>query len=105
MAGPIIGLDPSVGPTFAAAGCAIRVVDAPAGLPEGWPRILDEAMAWTGNQFANESDYIHTLSELDLQETENALQVFKGVFLWCLVASQRRHGPRLVAPLVVGLAC
>ncbi|KAM6539283.1 hypothetical protein FALCPG4_001095 [Fusarium falciforme] len=79
IAGPIIGLAPVVGPSFAAAGCANRVADAPAGLPEGWPRILDEAMAWTGNQFADESDYIHTLSESDLQEAENALRVFKAL--------------------------
>ncbi|KAL6358161.1 hypothetical protein LRP88_08341 [Fusarium phalaenopsidis] len=81
VAGPIIGLAPVVGPSFAAAGCANRVADAPAGLPEGWPRILDEAMAWTGNQFADESDYIHTLSESDLQEAENALRVFKALGL------------------------
>ncbi|KAJ3470743.1 hypothetical protein MRS44_000842 [Fusarium solani] len=81
IAGPIIGLAPVVGPSFAAAGCANRVADAPAGLPEGWPRILDEAMAWTGNQFADESDYIHTLSESDLQEAENALRVFKALGL------------------------
>ncbi|EEU47869.1 uncharacterized protein NECHADRAFT_90117 [Fusarium vanettenii 77-13-4] len=81
IAGPTIGLAPVVGPSFAAAGCANRIADAPAGLPEGWPRILDEAMAWTGNQFADESDYIHTLSESDLQETENALRVFKALGL------------------------
>ncbi|RSL48196.1 hypothetical protein CEP51_015669 [Fusarium floridanum] len=81
IAGPIIGLAPVVGPSFAAAGCANRVADAPAGLPEGWPRVLDEAMAWTGNQFADESDYIHTLSESDLQEAENALRVFKALGL------------------------
>ncbi|KAM6531539.1 hypothetical protein FSOLCH5_000999 [Fusarium solani] len=81
IAGPIIGLAPVVGPSFAAAGCANRVADAPAGLPEGWPRILDEAMAWTGNQFADESDYIHTLSESDLQEAEDALRVFKALGL------------------------
>ncbi|KAI8684302.1 TauD domain-containing protein [Fusarium keratoplasticum] len=81
IAGPIIGLTPVVGPSFAAAGCANRVADAPAGLPEGWPRTLDEAMAWTGNQFADESDYIHTLSESDLQEAENALRVFKALGL------------------------
>ncbi|KAI8691064.1 TauD domain-containing protein [Fusarium sp. Ph1] len=81
VAGPTIGLAPVVGPSFAAAGCANRVADAPAGLPEGWPRILDEAMAWTGNQFADESDYIHTLSESDLQEAENALRVFKALGL------------------------
>ncbi|KAI8718870.1 hypothetical protein NCS52_00667000 [Fusarium sp. LHS14.1] len=81
IAGPTLGLAPVVGPSFAATGCANRVADAPAGLPEGWPRILDEAMAWTGNQFADESDYIHTLSESDLQEAENALRVFKALGL------------------------
>ncbi|KAF4463563.1 hypothetical protein FALBO_9616 [Fusarium albosuccineum] len=81
MAGPTVGPVPAVEPALAAAGCALRVADAPARLPEGWPQLLDEPMAWTGAQFADQSDYIHTLSESDLQEAEHALRVFKALGL------------------------
>ncbi|KAF4971662.1 hypothetical protein FSARC_1579 [Fusarium sarcochroum] len=81
MSGPIIGPSPTVELALAAAGCVSRVADAPAGVPEGWPKILAESMAWTGGQFTDESDYIHTLSEFDLHEAENALRVFKALGL------------------------
>ncbi|KAF4975294.1 hypothetical protein FZEAL_7892 [Fusarium zealandicum] len=81
MVGPIIGPAPAVVPTLAYSGCAARVADAPAGVPEGWPRYLNEPMAWTGSQFADESGYVHTLSESDLQEAENALRDFKALGL------------------------
>ncbi|KAJ4271888.1 hypothetical protein NW762_000597 [Fusarium torreyae] len=77
----IIGPSPTVELALAAAGCVSRVADAPAGVPEGWPEILAESMAWTGGQFTDESDYIHTLSESDLHEAENALRVFKALGL------------------------
>ncbi|KAM0564301.1 hypothetical protein ACHAPJ_000511 [Fusarium lateritium] len=81
MSGPIIGPSPTVELALAAAGCVSRVADAPAGVPEGWPKVLAESMAWTGGQFTDESDYIHTLSESDLHEAENALRVFKALGL------------------------
>lgn len=78
---PVIGPNTSVELARAAAGCVTRVTDAPAGIPEGWPKTLPVPMAWAGAQFKDESEYIHTLSESDIQEVENALQVFKGTFL------------------------
>jgi hypothetical protein len=79
--GGVIGPAPVFDLGFAAAGCAARVADAPAGLPDGFPRLLDEPMAWTGAQFVgHESDYIHSLTETDLHEAENALRQFKGLF-------------------------
>jgi hypothetical protein len=39
-------------------------------------------MAWVGAQFTDESEFIHSLSESDLQEVENALLVFKGTSLF-----------------------
>ncbi|RKK81723.1 hypothetical protein BFJ71_g15508 [Fusarium oxysporum] len=81
IAGPIIGPSPAVELAPAAAGCVSRVADGPAGVPEGWPKFLDEPMAWVGPQFTDESEYIHTLSESDLQEAENALLVFKALGL------------------------
>jgi hypothetical protein len=82
IAGPIIGPSPAVELVLTAAGCVNRVADVPAGVLEGWPNYLDESMAWTGAQFADESDYIHILSESDLQEAENALRAYKGMFLF-----------------------
>jgi hypothetical protein len=74
---------PITGPSRAVelAGCVTRVADAPAGVPEGWPKTLAVPMAWSGVQFKDESEYIYTLSESDLQEAESALQAFKGTFL------------------------
>ncbi|KAL4730492.1 hypothetical protein ACLX1H_002528 [Fusarium chlamydosporum] len=78
---PVIGPNTSVELARAAAGCVTRVTDAPAGIPEGWPKTLPVPMAWAGAQFKDESEYIHTLSESDIQEVENALQVFKALGL------------------------
>ena len=47
-------------------------------LPTGFPPVLDLPMVWAGAQFVDQSEYIHTLSESDLQEAESALQQFKG---------------------------
>ncbi|KAF4455444.1 hypothetical protein F53441_2233 [Fusarium austroafricanum] len=81
IAGPIIGPSPAVELAAAAAGCVSRVADPPAGVPEGWPKFLDKSMAWTAAQFTDESDYIHTLNESNLQEVEDALRAFKALGL------------------------
>lgn len=47
-------------------------------LPNGFPSVLDSPLAWTGQQLACQSDYIHHLSEDEIQEIEAALQHFKG---------------------------
>jgi hypothetical protein len=72
---------PMPGRAAGLAPCATRVVDAPAGIPEGWPKTLNVPMAWSGSQFKHESEYILTLSESEVQEVEKALQSFKGTFL------------------------
>lgn len=78
--GGVIGPAPVFDLGLAAAGCAVRVAEAPTGLPDGFPSLLDVPMAWTGAQFVGrDSDYIHTLSESDLHEAESALQHFKGL--------------------------
>ncbi|RMI98432.1 hypothetical protein CDV36_016126 [Fusarium kuroshium] len=66
---------------FAATGYTTHFTDALAGLPEGFPEALDEPMTWTGAQFTQPSDYVYTLSNSDLQETENALWYFKALGL------------------------
>ncbi|KAI5466071.1 hypothetical protein BGZ63DRAFT_375231 [Mariannaea sp. PMI_226] len=82
MSGSVVGLTPAFELGISAAGCATRVADAPAGLPENFPQVLDIPMAWTGAQFANrETDYIYTLTELDLCEAKMALQHFKDLGL------------------------
>jgi hypothetical protein len=78
--GPIIGSSFAVGLASAAAGCVSRVADVPAGVPEAWPKFLPQCMAWSGGQFTDQSDFIHTLSEAEKQEADGALQTFKGKF-------------------------
>ena len=81
MPRPMVGPSQTIELARAAAGCVSRVADAPAGIPEGWPQALPELMAWSGSQFTDESEYIHTLSESDVKEVESALLSFKGTFL------------------------
>lgn len=47
-------------------------------LPNGFPSALDSPLAWTGQQLARQSDYIHHLSENEIEEIEAALNQFKG---------------------------
>lgn len=46
-------------------------------LPDGFPKILNSELAWTGNNFQKSSEYIQSLSEQDVLELESALQYFK----------------------------
>ncbi|KAH7228923.1 hypothetical protein BKA60DRAFT_8805 [Fusarium oxysporum] len=77
IARPMIGPSLAVKLALAAAGYVGRVADTPARVPERWSKFLDKSIAWTGAQFIDKSDYIHSLSEFDLQEAKNTLQVFK----------------------------
>ncbi|KAK7425641.1 hypothetical protein QQZ08_007857 [Neonectria magnoliae] len=82
MARPVIGSAPGFDLGRAATGCPVRMADAPAELPDGFPRVINLPMAWTGAQFlGHESDYIHTLTEPELHEAENALMHFKALGL------------------------
>jgi hypothetical protein len=47
-------------------------------LPNGFPSVLDSPLAWTGQQLARQSDYIHHLSQNEIEEIEAALKHFKG---------------------------
>ncbi|RTE68829.1 hypothetical protein BHE90_016794 [Fusarium euwallaceae] len=76
-----IGPSLAVSAAFAATDYMAHFADALAGLPEGFPEALDGPMAWTGAQFTQPSDYVYTLSNSDLQETENALWYFKALGL------------------------
>jgi hypothetical protein len=49
------------------------------GLPARFPGSLDCELAWTGQQFTRESDYVCHLAEADIQEVEDALRYFKGM--------------------------
>lgn len=84
MAGGTIGLAQTVEPTLAGAGCSIRVVEAPAGLPNGFPEVLAGPMSWTGGLHKDRSEYIHVLSKSDLQEIEDARRQFNCE---CLIVS------------------
>lgn len=74
MAQSIIG--PALAPNLQAAQ-PVRVTEAP-DLPTDFPEVLDLPMAWMGAQFVDQAEYIHTLSESDLQEAQIALEHFKG---------------------------
>ncbi|KAM0463915.1 hypothetical protein ACHAO4_000640 [Trichoderma viride] len=50
-------------------------------LPNGFPSALDSPLAWTGQQLARQSDYIHHLSENEIEEIEAALNQFKALEL------------------------
>lgn len=47
-------------------------------LPAEFPTNLDSPLAWTGSQFACQSDYVHVLSAPELQEIREALKHFQG---------------------------
>lgn len=47
-------------------------------LPAGLPAKLHSELAWTGQDFGNESDYVFVLTEADCAEVAAALEHFKG---------------------------
>jgi hypothetical protein len=51
-----------------------------AGLPAGFPKTVDSAMAWTGSQFVCGDEYILHLTKDDIAEAEGALKSFKGTY-------------------------
>ncbi|OAA32999.1 Taurine catabolism dioxygenase TauD/TfdA [Moelleriella libera RCEF 2490] len=61
--------------------CCVAAPSRVLGLPNGLPAVLVSPMAWTGGQFANESDYVLHLASSDLQETREALDHFKKLGL------------------------
>lgn len=48
------------------------------GLPGGFPDFVDSPLAWAGEQFTDENEFIHVLSDDDILELEAALGHFKG---------------------------
>ncbi|KAK5990689.1 Taurine hydroxylase-like protein SAT17 [Cladobotryum mycophilum] len=50
-------------------------------LPTSFPVTLDSQLAWAGQQFADESQFVHSLNEQDLQEIDAALEQFKALGL------------------------
>ncbi|CAH0026565.1 unnamed protein product [Clonostachys rhizophaga] len=51
------------------------------GLPGGFPDFVDSPLAWAGEQFTDENEFIHVLSDDDILELEAALDHFKGLGL------------------------
>ena len=47
-------------------------------VPVGWPVKLSGPMAWTGNDFADETRFVCHLTSLEKEEIRNALRHFKG---------------------------
>lgn len=58
--------------------CCVATPSRVLGLPNGLPAVLVSPLAWTGGQFANESDYVLHMDSSDLQETREALDHFKS---------------------------
>src|SRR5277367_4011187 len=45
---------------------------------EGWPTVLDPAIAWDGSDFLSDEQYTRILSKVEVEEVEAALRYFKG---------------------------
>ncbi|KAH0524959.1 hypothetical protein TsFJ059_007396 [Trichoderma semiorbis] len=50
-------------------------------LPNGFPAVLNSSMAWTGQQFEQQPDFIHHLDVEELREIDAALKHFKALEL------------------------
>jgi hypothetical protein len=48
-------------------------------LPSGFPAVLASPLAWTGQQFEQQPDFIHHLDAEELREIDAALKHFKGM--------------------------
>lgn len=79
MAYPVTG--PVVNSTLVAPHHELKLPSPPAemsSLPTGFPSVLASPLAWTGQQFARQSDYIYHLDVEEVREIEAALKHFKG---------------------------
>lgn len=79
MAYPAAG--PVVNSTPVAPHHELKLPYAPAemsSLPKDFPSVLSSPLAWTGQQFAHQSDYIHHLDPDEIREIDAALKHFKG---------------------------
>ena len=54
----------------------------PSGIPKGWPKHLESALAWKNGTFDTEADFIYTLSGDEIMEAESALAHFKCTTLF-----------------------
>jgi len=61
----------------------------PTGAAKGWPTHLDSPLAWNGAQFHTESEYTYNLTDEDIAEIGQALEIFKGIVGY--IASYIRH--------------
>lgn len=52
-------------------------VEGTAPLPDGFPKVLNSEIAWTGTTFHESSEFIQVLGADDVLELEAALQHFK----------------------------
>lgn len=95
MASPAAG--PVVNSTLVAPHHELKQPYAPAempSLPNGFPAVLSSPLAWTGQQFARQSDYIHHLDADEIREIDAALKYFKGESRLPLTLLVRYHCSR-----------
>lgn len=62
-----------------AAAAATGVAIGPTSVPNGWPASLSGPRVWSGEQYENQSDYVHTLSSAEKEEINAALEHFNGL--------------------------
>lgn len=61
-------------------GRGLGVLTEAAGLPAGFPQVIDSPLTWTGAQFTDEGQYVLYLSRDDVAEAEAAVESFKGIW-------------------------
>lgn len=88
-AGPVIGTTLAAPQEFAMPGPLTEISSLPAGFPEH----VSSALAWTGSQFADQSEYVYTLSQSDVGEIEMALKKFKGALPLASACNLQLCGP------------
>jgi hypothetical protein len=49
-------------------------------LPDGFPKKVEGPIVWEGKDWTNEEQWVHNLSEVELEEITNALTHFKSMF-------------------------
>jgi len=47
-------------------------------VPNGWPKVVNGPLVWTATDFNDETEFVHSLSEVEKAEIEEALRNFRG---------------------------
>lgn len=47
-------------------------------VPNGWPKAVNGPLVWTATDFKDETEFVHSLSEIEKIEIKEALKYFRG---------------------------